>query len=262
MSKSACRKEIVMPTVLAVCAHPDDAEIKIGGTLIRLVKLGWDVHIATFTAGDCGSAEEKPNVIAARRKKEAETAAAFIGATYHCLGFEDLRYFDDDSTRGAVTALIREVRPDCVITHFPVDYMPDHITASAVTRGSIFCAPIPNYTAGKSASFPATESLAALFYFTPLGGVDFFGNPLKPEFYVDTTSVEDVKAEALGKHVSQREWLRRQHGMDQYIEEMRENDHAAGEVAGVGYAEGFTMHRGHAYPQTELLQKALGIIKP
>ncbi len=41
-------------------AHPDDAEILCAGTLIRLAQSGWEVHIATVAAGDCGTATETP----------------------------------------------------------------------------------------------------------------------------------------------------------------------------------------------------------
>ena len=40
---------------LALMAHPDDAELLCAGTLIRLRSLGWEIHVATMTAGDCGT---------------------------------------------------------------------------------------------------------------------------------------------------------------------------------------------------------------
>ncbi len=248
----------VKPTVLAICAHPDDAEFRCAGTLLLLAKAGWDVHIATLTPGDCGSAVLQPNEIAAIRRQEAVNAAARIGGTYHCLGGQDLKVFDDDVMRAATIAVVREVRPEVIITHFPVDYMPDHDTASAVARCAAFTASIKNYVTGPAASLPPVDGPIALYYFGPLGNVDWFGNTVKSEFYVDITSVIEDKAEALGCHNSQREWLRVQHGMDQYIEEMRRMDKEAGEVAGVTYAEGFTMHRGHGYPQEPLIENALG----
>ena len=44
-------------TVLALHAHPDDAELGCGGTLALLREKGWQIEIATMTAGYCGSAE-------------------------------------------------------------------------------------------------------------------------------------------------------------------------------------------------------------
>jgi LmbE family N-acetylglucosaminyl deacetylase len=244
-------------TILALCAHPDDAEIRCAGTLILLAKKGWNVHIATLSSGDCGSAEESSNEIAVRRTGEAAASAKMIGGTYHCLGGQDLLIYDDNTMRAAAVALLRDVQPDCIITHFPVDYMPDHTATSAVARMATFTAPIRNYVTGVASFRPPTKEIVPLYYFGPLGGVDWLGNPIFPDFYVDVTSVMDAKADALACHASQREWLRRQHGIDQYIEEMKEWDSEAGSAAGVKYAEGYIMHKGHAFPQTPLIQDAL-----
>lgn len=244
-------------TILAICAHPDDAEIFSGGTLALLAERGWDVHIATVCAGDCGSAEESSGVIAVRRRAEAHAAAAYIGGTYHCLECQDVQVHDDNVMRGAATALLRTVNPDCVVTHYPIDYMPDHDAASAIARCSVFTAPMANFVVGPSAALPPTKGVIPLYYFCPLGGTDYFGNPIVPHFYVDTSSIMGKKAEMLSRHESQREWLRRQHGIDQYIEEMKEWDAKAGAVIGVTYAEKFLIHKGHAYPQTPLIQDAL-----
>lgn len=247
----------VKPTALAICAHPDDAEFRCVGTLILLARKGWDIHIATCSQGDCGSAVLQPNEIAATRRQEAVNAAASIGATYHPMGGQDLKIFDNDEMRAQTIAVVREVRPEVIFTHFPQDYMPDHDVASAVARCAAFTASIKNYVSGPCASLPPVDAPIALYYFGPLGGVDWFGNRVKSEFYVDISSVLDEKANALGCHSSQREWLRVQHGMDQYIEQMKEFDSEAGAEIGLQYAENFTMHRGHGYPTNPLVQDAL-----
>jgi len=136
--------------------------------------------------------------------------------------------------------------------------MADHITASAVTRTVAFTAPIKNYLVGMSANFsPSTKGVVPLYYFGPLDSVDFFGNKIDPQFHIDISSVIDQKAEALACHASQRDWLRKQHGVDEYIGRMKEWDSDAGKEAGVAYAEGFFMHKGHGYPQTPIIQEAL-----
>ncbi|MGD0113764.1 MAG: PIG-L deacetylase family protein, partial [Armatimonadota bacterium] len=143
-------------TILALCAHPDDAEFRCGGTLLLLANRGWRVHIATAGVGDCGTAEESPNAISQRRRKEAQDAAAKLGGTFHCLEGNDLRIFDNDELRAAAVALMRAVDPDCVVTHYPVDYMPDHDAASAIARAVVFTAAMPNYTVGPAVSLPPT----------------------------------------------------------------------------------------------------------
>ena len=250
-------------SVLALCAHPDDAEFRCGGTLLRLAGLGWAVHVATLSSGDCGSAEEAPGVIAARRVAEGHAAAQQLGGTFQCLGGQDLQVYDDQTMRAAAVALLRRVNPDIVLTHYPVDYMPDHEAASAVARVAVFTAPIPNYVVGPAASEPAMSRMAHLYYFgSPMGGVDYFGAPVRPSFLVEITAQAEAKAAALACHASQREWLWRHHGMDQYLAEMHAWDAEMGALIGVPAAEGFTQHLGHAFPHSPLLQETLGAVKP
>ncbi|HEY3379321.1 MAG TPA: PIG-L family deacetylase, partial [Armatimonadota bacterium] len=98
------------PCVLAICAHPDDAEIRCGGTLLLLAERGWDVHIATVSTGECGSAVLSPNATAVTRRAEAVAAAAVAGGSYHCLDGQDLQIYDNNEFRGKATALIRLVQ--------------------------------------------------------------------------------------------------------------------------------------------------------
>jgi len=73
---SSPRGPAMADVVLSVLAHPDDAEFLCAGTLIRLAREhGWQVHIASMTAGDCGSAELPPERIAAVRREEGARAA-------------------------------------------------------------------------------------------------------------------------------------------------------------------------------------------
>jgi len=96
--------------VLSVLAHPDDAEFLCAGALIRLREKGWDVHIASMTPGDCGSAELPPDEIAAIRRGEGARAAALFGATYHCLEERDLLIFYSERPLEKVVRLLRQVR--------------------------------------------------------------------------------------------------------------------------------------------------------
>ena len=87
--------------VLSVLAHPDDAEFLCAGTLIRLLREhGWEVHIASMTAGDCGSAEYSAEEISRIRREEGARAAAIVGAHYHCLEEPDLRVLYNERTLG------------------------------------------------------------------------------------------------------------------------------------------------------------------
>ena len=130
--------------VLSVLAHPDDAEFLCTGTMIRLQReRGWEVHIASMTPGDCGSAEMGPEEISRVRRGEGAAAAAVIGATYHCLEERDLTVCYNEGALKNVTALLRKVRPRLVITHSPTCYMLDHEMTSQLARAACFAAPPP-----------------------------------------------------------------------------------------------------------------------
>src|SRR3954468_12648325 len=89
---------------LALMAHPDDAEILCAGTLIRLRKIGWAIHIATLTGGDCGTTTMSAAEIAAPRRREATAAAKAMGADYSCFDEMDAQVVYDRATIRKVVA--------------------------------------------------------------------------------------------------------------------------------------------------------------
>ncbi len=240
---------------LAFMAHPDDAEIHCGGTLIRLAELGWQIHVATATAGDCGSATLAPEEIARIRRGEAAAAARLIGATYHCLEERDVNVVFDQPTNRKAIDLFRRVAPGLVLTHPRLDYMLDHEQVHLLARSAAFCYAMPN-----ASGLPLKPGSAVphLYYVDPQDGADpYTGRPVEPTTLVDVSSVIDRKAAMLACHASQREWLRAHHGMDEYIDAMKRHDAARGRLAGVSFAEAFVQHRGHAFPADDLLRELL-----
>lgn len=243
---------------LSVLAHPDDAEFLCAGVLIRLAReQGWRIHIASMTPGDCGSMELGPDQIAAVRRKEGAAAAELIGATYHCLEERDLRVFYEERSLEKVTRLLRQVRPALVFTHSPADYMLDHEMTSAVTRAAVFAAPIPNFLHDRALG-PPLERIPHLYYCDPIEGKDALGREVEASTRIDISGVIDRKANMLARHASQRDWLLKHHGMDQYVQAMRDWGSTRGRQLGVAFAEGFRQHRGHGYPQDDLLTALLG----
>ena len=244
--------------VLSLMAHPDDAEFLCAGTLIRLQEKGWNVHIASMTPGDCGSMEFPPDQIAGMRLEEGRKAASMVRGEYHCLDCRDLLVFHDAETIRKAVELIRKVDPTMVITHFPRDYMTDHESTSQVARMACFGAPAPNFRTGVLPGSPATGHIPHLYYAAPIEGTDIFGDPVPISLAIDIADVIGLKADMLACHKSQREWLRAQHGMDEYIEAMKRWSAEVGRRVGVEYAEGFRQHKGHAYPQSDLPGELLG----
>ena len=251
-----------MPSVaLAILAHPDDAEFLAAGTLARLrAECGFEICIATMTAGDCGSAEHAPDEIAAIRRAEGAAAATVIGATYHCLEILDLRVQYCDAQLEAVCRLLNAVRPQLVLTHSPDDYHLDHEQTSRLVRAATFAAPIANFLhrPGHTEPHRPLDAIPHLYYCDPMEGKDIFGRPIPPAFSIDITATIGAKAEMLARHESQRAWLRKHHGVDNLVESMREWSRSRGAAVGVEYAEGFRQHLGHSYPQNNRLGKLLG----
>ncbi len=244
--------------ILSFHAHPDDAEMFAGGTLALLAERGHSILIVSMTPGDCGTAEYPPEEISAIRRREAASAARLIGAEYRCAEFRDLAVFNDDGSRRRVTEIIRQARPDIILTAPPVDYLCDHENASVLVRDACFGAPAPNYQTGAANPAPAIAAIPHLYFMDAAEGIDREGRPILPDFLVDIESVFEKKKAMLAQHASQRNWLLRQHGMDNYLETMAEWARTCGNRAGLTYGEGFRLYRGHPYPRTSLLEELLG----
>ncbi|MBI2193557.1 MAG: PIG-L family deacetylase [Planctomycetes bacterium] len=245
-------------TVLAVGAHPDDIEFMCAGTLARLRSKGYRIHLVTMTAGDCGSDKLSPEEITGIRLGEAAASAAVLDASYACCHEKDIQIEYTNAVRRKVLGEIRRVNPSIVLTHPPQDYMADHEITSLVVRDVCFTGPMKNYMAevGKP-----TDGIPWLYYWDPLECKDWTGKSVEPQFCIDITESLETKAKMLACHDTQRSWLRIQHGMDEYLEKMRQWSAFRGRQCGVGYAEGFRQHLGHAYPQTNFLGEVLGIVE-
>lgn len=245
--------------IVSIHAHPDDAEILAGGTLALLARDGHDITIVTMTPGDKGSDRLGPDEISAVRRIEAATAAALIGAEYLCAEFRDLDIFNDSASRHRVVEIVRRTRPDIVLTSAPSDYLCDHEMTSVLVRDALFAAPAPNY---QTESAPI-EKIPHLYFMDPIEGLDREHHRVDPDFVVDVSTVFEIKTAMLAAHASQREWLLRQHGMDDYLMSMEAWSKQRGSEAGFDYGEGFRQYLGHPYPQSPLLQDLLdGFVRP
>lgn len=247
-----------MLRLLAAMSHPDDAEILIGGTLFHLKDLNWELGIITMTKGDCGSTTHSREEISRIRLQEAKAAADYLGASYACVGLNDVEVFTNAENLRRVVEVLRAFEPDVVITHSPVDYMLDHEETSRLVRGAIFALAIPLYRTGQSTPAPVGRSTPALYYADPVEGTDARGERIWPQFYVDITTQLERKRQMLSCHESQRGWLYNHHGINEYLDRMTNWAARYGREAGCQYAEGVRQHLGHGYPQQPVLQQALG----
>lgn len=241
--------------VLALHAHPDDIETLCAGTLALLATKGVQIVCATATAGEGGSDSTSPEDTARIRKSEARNAAALIGADYACAGLPDLGVFNDDRSRRAITEVVRWSRADIVLTASPADYHPDHEAVSQLVRDACFAASVPNYRTGEAAPMAA---IPHLYFMDSIGGRDREGRKVIPDFGADVSASFPIKRAMLAAHVSQEEWVARQHGIADHQASLEKWTRRQGRLFGVEFAEGFRQYRHHPYPTTPLLQDLLG----
>ena len=241
--------------VLSIGAHQDDAEFMCAGTLALLHERGWRVHIATMAPGDCGTVQYTREEISRIRKGESARAAAMLDGHYHCLECGDIFIMYDRPTLLKTIELVRKVRPKIVFTLSPSDYMVDHEHASRLAQTACFCCGVVNVETPGAEPF---EPIPHLYYTDPVEGKDKLGAPVKPAMIVDISSAIDVKEKMLCCHESQRDWLLKHHGMDEYVLMMKAFGKQRGDEIGRQFGEGFRQHLGHAYPQDNILKKELG----
>ena len=139
------RKTTMTLDVLCMMAHPDDAEILCGGTLIKLKEQGYSVGIVDFTRGEMstrGSAEE--------RSQEAACAAEIMGIDVRTnLGFPDAHVENSIANRKKVITVIRDYSPYIIITHDVNNRNPDHTHTALLVRESCFIAGLSRYDTGQ-----------------------------------------------------------------------------------------------------------------
>lgn len=241
-------------TILAIQAHPDDAEIFCGGTLALLAEKGHRIVIVTMTSGGMGGVNMDEQTATMTRKGEGAAAAAVIDAAYICMDQRDGYLFDSPEIRIETTDLIRRERADIVLTHLPNDYHPDHRATSSIVESATLLSTLQNVPSDME---PLAET-PVLYHTTPLHLMGHLGTPYAPNFYVDISSVIDIKRKMIAAHQSQVEVIRQMFGKDQFVENMLDDhDRKLGPKMGSEYAEAFLQHRGGGFPQTPFIQQTL-----
>ncbi|MGC8739650.1 MAG: PIG-L deacetylase family protein [Candidatus Hydrogenedens sp.] len=219
--------------ILAIGAHPDDLEILCGGTLAKYAKKGHKVFMAHLCNGNMGGKDIPMEQLAEIRNNEAKKAGEIIGAEVLGPVCDDLGVLFTQEMRAKVTDIVRQARPDLIITHSPQDYMTDHIITQQLVFDSAFSATLPNY----KTEYPAHEKITPIYYMDTLLGLKS-----QPEFYVDITEYFETKKAMLASHESQYKWLKGHHITDPFIM-IETTAKFRGLQAGTLYAEGFTIEK-------------------
>jgi LmbE family N-acetylglucosaminyl deacetylase len=239
---------------VALMAHPDDAEILCAGTLARLAELGWKIHIASMTAGDCGTTELPAAEISSVRKNEAQKSAALIGGQYHCLEELDGFVCYDQPTLRKVVDLFRTLTPALVLTHAQQDYMMDHEQTCLLARGASFLFAAPN--ASKLPLSPNAR-VPHLYFADPIEGLDHAGQITKPTTVIRVDATMGRKLEMLACHESQMKWLRAHNQSGDPFAMVRKLAEIRGGLIGARHGEGFVQFRAHGHPADDLLATLL-----
>ncbi len=205
-------------TVLAVGAHPDDIEFAMAGTLLRLKAAGARIHMWNLGSGSGGTATMARDKIVSLRRQEACDAAALAGATMHPSIADDFYIFYERQLMQRVSAGIRAIQPDMILTHSLDDYMEDHQnTARLVVTGAFSRISINLVTDPPQ---PIWDGNTTIYHAMPHGLRDNMRRRVMAEAYVDVTPYMSEKRALLACHRSQKEWLDQTQGMDAYLDDM------------------------------------------
>ncbi len=188
--------------IIVIGAHPDDCDVRVGGTAILWKKMGYKVKFVSVTNGDAGHFREGGGILAKRRYAEAQEAAKRFGIDeYVILGNHDGELMPDLNVRLQIIREIRKWNADVVIAPRPNDYHPDHRYTAMLVQDAAYMVIVPNIA-------PDTPPLKKNPVF--LYQQDRFQKPqpFTPDIAVDITNVFDQKIYAMAAHVSQFfEWL-------------------------------------------------------
>ena len=218
--------------VLAVVAHPDDADYLCAGTLARAKADGAQIGICVMCKGDRGQPPKPITNLVAVRRKEMTEAAKILGAAFFRCNFGDAELIDGPVQRKKLVDVYRRFRPTLVLAHCAEDYHSDHRAASALAEAaSWYCA-----SAGHKSVAAVMKKQPAVWWMDTMNMTGF-----EPGFYVDISGYVELKRRMLRCHKSQ---LMRSRDDDFTSLEcqMLQQCQTRGAQAGVAAAEAFRVH--------------------
>jgi LmbE family N-acetylglucosaminyl deacetylase len=169
-----------MSRILAVVAHPDDAELSCWGSLLAWKTMGATLGLVIASSGELGARRQTAGpALALQREAEATSSAQSLGVQPQFLRQADGGLQADARLRVMLEDIMGQFRPDLIATHAPNDYHSDHRAVSqAVHMAASFKAPV--------------------LWFDTLAGTGF-----EPTAYVDITAHMSAKEAAMRQHASQ-----------------------------------------------------------
>lgn len=212
--------------VMCVQPHPDDTDVAAGGTVAKLAARGVEVVYVTLTDGRLGTVDPRvqPEELAEKRRREQEEAAGILGVKELIwLGVKDGELQPTLELRWKLVELIREFKPDVIVTPDPwltYEAHPDHRNTGILASEAAFFAPLPHAAPCERLQPHFVRYVA--YYWTR-----------SPNEFVDVSDHIETKLKAVKAHKSQ-------FGENPVIEDiLRAYMRLAGKSIGVNYAEAF-----------------------
>ncbi len=217
--------------LLVIAAHPDDAELTSGGTLLKMAAAGYQTGILDLTRGETGT-RGTPEL----RLREAARAGKILGVRVRRnLGLPDAHLHVCDEYKAAIAKTIRELEPRTVILPYWEGRHPDHYAAAALGYEACFVAGLKNYKVPGEPFRPSKILYAAAYA------------DVRPTFAVDITKYYERRRRAILAYASQFRPPKRERGsrvhipLDELEERMGLQARAYGIMIGVRYAEGYVV---------------------
>lgn len=187
---------------LAIGAHPDDIEVRMGGTIWKLCRSGHKVKVVSLTNGNAGHQSMSPEALAARRKTETGMVAKLTGlAEYEVLDIADGKLEVTLQNRERLIRLLRKFNTDVVFALRTCDYHPDHRAAAQLVQDASYLIGVPLIC--PDTPIPKNRPVILLTH-------DDFRKPcaFSPDIAVAIDDVATEKARLIACHASQFfEWL-------------------------------------------------------
>ncbi len=188
--------------IIVLGGHPDDADVKSGGTAALWAQMGHAVKFVSVTNGDAGHQTEGGGALAKRRMAETQESARRLGIDeYVVLDNHDAELVPSLDVRKQVIREIRKWDADLVMTHRTNDYHPDHRYTGVLVQDAAYLVAVPNVCPDT----PPLEKNPVFMYLQ-----DGFQKPYPfiPDVVVAIDEVFETKIHAMDAHESQfYEWL-------------------------------------------------------
>jgi LmbE family N-acetylglucosaminyl deacetylase len=187
--------------ILILGAHPDDADYSAGGTAALWRRGGHVIKMVSVTDGGAGHHEFAGPKLVKIRRAEAAASGKVIGAEYVTLDIPDGGLLPTLENRATIIRLIREFKPDLILTHRLNDYHPDHRYVSQLVQDASYMLTVP-------AVAPEVRHLDRMPVIAYMPDDFQKPYPLTPTVAVDVGPVLDDIVSMLDCHTSQfYEWL-------------------------------------------------------